>query len=163
MQCSRHLPAPDEPHPNRLRDAALRLQPSKCALCRKQVQFLGHIISRDGVSTDPAKAEKVAQQPRPTSVQEVQQFLGLAIYYQRFVRHFSSIAKPLYRLTERGHEFKWTLECDKAFAEIKTRLMSPPVLAFPDSPNRSFWTLMRATLESGLYSLRYREGKCWQS
>ena len=85
---------------DRLRGAGLKLKPSKCNLCSSQVQFLGHIVSADGVHTDPRLTEKVAQWPRPTSRREVQQFLGLANYYRRFVQGFASIAKPLHRLTE---------------------------------------------------------------
>ncbi len=65
-------------------------------------------------------------------MQEVQQFLGLASYYRRFIRDFARIAKPLHLLTERGRPFKWTGECATAFAELKSRLVSSPILAFPD-------------------------------
>ena len=67
--------------------------------------ILGTVVSRGGVSTDPKKAAKVTKWPTPTSVQEVQQFLGLASYYHRFVRNFAEIAKPLHGLTEHGREF----------------------------------------------------------
>jgi len=116
----------------KLREAGLRLKPSKCSFCQESVSFLGHIVSREGVSTDPEKTAKVTNWPTPTSVQEVQQFLGLASYYRRFVRHFAEIAKPLHRLTERGREFVWTLECETAFATLKNRLSSAPILTFPD-------------------------------
>ena len=68
-----------------LRGAGLKLKPSKCKLCSSQVQFLGHIVSADRVHTDPQLIEKVAQWPRATSRREVQQFLGLANYYRRFI------------------------------------------------------------------------------
>ena len=116
----------------RLRKAGLKLQPSKCAFCRKQVAFLGHILSTDGIATDPAKTEKVAKWREPTSRREVQQFLGLANYYRRFVQDFAKIAKPLHRLTEKTARFVWTQECQKAFEELRSRLVSAPILAFPD-------------------------------
>ena len=116
----------------KLREAGLRLKPSKCSFCQESVSYLGHIVSREGVSTDPEKTAKVTRWPTPTSVQEVQQFLGLASYYRRFVRNFAEIAKPLHRLTERGREFVWTLECETAFATLKNRLSSAPILSFPD-------------------------------
>ena len=103
----------------KLREAGLRLKPSKCSFCQESVSYLGHIVSREGVSTDPEKTAKVTRWPTPTSVQEVQQFLGLASYYRRFVRNFAEIAKPLHRLTERGREFVWTLECETAFRHLK--------------------------------------------
>ena len=80
----------------KLREAGLRLKPSKCSFFQRQVGYLGHIVSREGVATDPAKTEKVAAWPCPTSVTEVQQFLGLASYYRRFIRNFAEIAKPLH-------------------------------------------------------------------
>ena len=66
----------------RLRAAGLKLQPMKCHLCSPKVEFLGHIVSAEGVSTDPKKIEKIANWPTPTSKREVQQFLGLANYYR---------------------------------------------------------------------------------
>ena len=116
----------------RLRESGLRLKPSKCSFFQREVQYLGHIISRDGVSTDPAKTEKVATWPTPTSVRETRQFLGFASYYRRFVKDFAHIARPLHRLTERCTAFVWTEECQEAFDELRRRLTSAPVLAYPD-------------------------------
>jgi len=121
----------------RFREAGLKLKPKKCQFCAQQVGFLGHIVSADGVRTDPAKTEKVAQWPIPTSRREVQQFLGLANYYRRFVKDFASIAKPLHRLTEKTAKFDWTDECLAAFKELRNKLTTAPVLAFPDY-NRPF-------------------------
>ena len=83
---------------NRLREAGLKLHPRKCTFCRKQVTFLSHAVSEDGVVTDPAKMNKVANWPEPASMREVRQFLGLMSYYHRFVKDFANIAKPLHRL-----------------------------------------------------------------
>ena len=116
----------------RFREAGLRLKPSKCCFFRTRVHYLGHVISRDGIATDPAKTEKVLSWPTPTSKREVQQFLGFAGYYRRFVRDFSAITRPLHRLTERTASFKWTEECQRAFDELRQKLCSAPVLAFPD-------------------------------
>ena len=99
----------------KLREAGLRLKPSKCSFCRESVSYLGHIVSREGVTTDPAK---VTSWPTPKSVQEVQQFLGLSSYCRRFVRNFVEIAHPLHRLTEHGRKFAWTLERETDFATL---------------------------------------------
>ena len=96
---------------DRLRDAGLRLKPSKCSFLRSEVEYLGHVISRDGVATDPSKLEKVANWPTPNSTREIQQFLGFASYNRRFIKVFAQIAKPLHRLTERGEIFHWSCEC----------------------------------------------------
>ena len=116
----------------RLRQAGLRLKLSKCSFFQHQVKYLGHIISREGVATDPAKTQKVADWPVPTSKREVQQFLGFAGYYRQFIREFAHTARPLYRLTERTATFKWTEECADAFQALRQSLCSTPVLAYPD-------------------------------
>ena len=116
----------------RLRESGLRLKPSKCSFFQSEVQYLGHIISRDGVATDPFKTEKVTTWPTPTSVRETQQFLGFAGYYRRFVKDFAQVARPLHRLTERPTNFVWTTECQDAFDELRRRLTSAPILAYPN-------------------------------
>ena len=116
----------------KLRGAGLRLKPAKCSLFHEKVSFLGHVIMRQGISTDPDKIDTVKKWSVPTSAREVQQFLGLVGYYRRYIQDFSMIATPLYRLTERGRVFEWTSECDAAFQKLKQRLISAPVLIFPN-------------------------------
>ena len=116
----------------RLRGAGLKLQPRKCGFCLPVVGFLGHIVSATGVSTDPSKTEKVAEWPVPSTKREVQQFLGLANYYRKFVQDFASLAKPLHRLSEKNVWFSWTPDCQKAFELLRQKLVSSPILAFPD-------------------------------
>ena len=99
----------------RLREAGLKLKPKKCAFLRRQVNYLGHVMTSDGVAADSAKVEKVSTGPIPTTVKEVQQFAG---YYRHFVKHFADIARPLHFLTEHVTEFRWTDECQAAFNEL---------------------------------------------
>ena len=116
----------------RLRQAGLKLKPSKCFLLRPQVPHLGHVISAEGVSTDPEKVKAVQQWPVPSKVTDVRSFLGLASYYRRFIQNFPEIAAPLHRLTAKTTEkFKWSHDCDLAFRALKEKLVSAPVLAFP--------------------------------
>ena len=89
-------------------------------------------MSREGITTDPEKTAKVTSWPTPKSVQDVQKFLGLSSYYQRFVRNFSEITKPLHRLTKRGQKFAQTVKCETAFTVLKQCLASAPILSFPD-------------------------------
>lgn len=77
---------------DRLRAAELKLKPPKCNFFQQKVQYLGHVVSRDGVTPDPAKVEKVATWPTPTTTKEVQQFLGLASYYRKFIQNFVELA-----------------------------------------------------------------------
>ena len=116
----------------RLKEAGLKLQPPKCCFFQKKVQYLGHIVSEDGIATDPSKVGKVAQWPTPSTAREVQQFLGLAGYYRRFIQNFSAIAKPLHKLTEWTSNFNWTNDCETSFKQLKEKLVSAPILTFPD-------------------------------
>ena len=105
---------------SRLRQAGLKLQPAKCKFFQQQVCFLGHVLLPGGVSPDPSKTDVVAEWPIPTNKKEVQQFLGLANYYRRFIKNFASIAKPLQRLTEKNlNFFEWTDTCQDAFNHLR--------------------------------------------
>ena len=116
---------------SRLRDAGLKLKPSKCQLFQRSVSYLGHIVSADGVATDPKKVEAVAEWPVPQCVRDVRSFLGLASYYRKFIRDFAKIASPLHALTEKARQFVWSDDCQEAFDELKARLQSAPVLSYP--------------------------------
>ena len=100
--------------------------------CQQQVAFLDHIVSADGVATDPSKTDVVSKWPTPQSRKEVQQFLGLANYYRRFLKNVASISKPLQRLTEKNIPFEWTTGCLNAFDEQRNCLVSSPILAYPE-------------------------------
>jgi hypothetical protein len=96
------------------------------------VPFLGHINSNGGILVDPAKVKEIVAWSIPTTVIEIQSFLGLAGYYRRFIEGFSKITKPMTSLLEKGQEFKWDEKCQDSFDQLKERLMSPPVLVMPD-------------------------------
>ena len=116
----------------RLRSAGLKVKPGKCELLKRKVSFLGHVVSAEGIATDPTKIEKVLRWPVPNTRREVQQFLGLANYYRRFVPEFAAITKPLHRLTEKNCPFQWSSVCQHAFDTLREKLVSPPILAYPD-------------------------------
>ena len=94
--------------------------------------YLGHVVFNKGIAPDPAKIEKIASWPVPTSPKDVQQFLGLAGYYQLFIWDFAEVARSLHRLTESNRSFKWSTECQKAFDELKHFLRSSPILCYPN-------------------------------
>ena len=121
---------------DRLRQAGLKLKPSKCELVRTTVDFLGHRVSGDGVSTAPSKIEAVVAWPVPCNVTEVRAFLGLCGYYRRFVCNFANIAAPLHALTGHNQTFRWTVQCQEAFDSLKAALSSSPVLVMPDDTGR---------------------------
>eukprot|EP00794_Sanderia_malayensis_P004444 gene4444-biopygen3615 len=117
---------------DRLREANLKLKPSKCHFVRSSVNFLGFVVSSEGLLPDPDKLEAVKSFPTPTSVKSIRSFLGLCNYYRRFVQNFAKIVSPLNRLTHKDVTFEWSPECAAAFQEIKHRLCSRPILAYPD-------------------------------
>ena len=116
----------------RLRDAKLRLNPEKCQFCRSELQYLGHVVTRDGIHTDPKKISAVADWPAPTTVRKIRQFVGMASWYRRFVPNFSTIVAPLTRLTGKNARWRWGEEEEKAFQALKSALTSAPILACPD-------------------------------
>lgn len=92
---------------------------------------MGHIVSANGITMDPAKVEAITKWPRPTTMTKVRSFLGLAGYYRRFVEGFSCLALPLTKLMRKGEKFVWGEECDESFEELKKRLVSSPILTLP--------------------------------
>nr|GEZ43551.1 putative reverse transcriptase domain-containing protein [Tanacetum cinerariifolium] len=114
-----------------LRQEKLYAKFSKCEFWLSSVAFLGHIVSAEGITMDPAKVEAITKWPRPTSVTEVRSFLGLAGYYRRFVEGFSRLALPMTKLMRKGEKFVWNEERKKSFEELKQRLVSAPVLTLP--------------------------------
>ncbi|GJY78017.1 putative reverse transcriptase domain-containing protein [Tanacetum coccineum] len=108
---------------------------SKCEFWLKEVQFLGHVVNRDGIHMDPSKVESVKNWKIPESSTEIRSFLGLAGYYRRFIENFSKIAKPLTLLTQKNKTYVWGNEQDEAFRILKEKLCNAPVLALPDGPD----------------------------
>jgi len=120
----------------RLREANLKLKPSKCQVMQKQVTFLGFTVSQAGVGTDPSKIEAIQDWPVPTNLRQSRAFVGLCQYYRRFVPNFSEIAAPLHALTKKGARFDWSPQCQSAFEKLKYCLTSADVLALPNDEGK---------------------------
>ena len=114
-----------------LRTNKLYLKASKCSFAQQSLEYLGHIISDQGVSTDPEKTQVMLQWPIPTSFTELRAFLGLTGYYRKFVRNYGIIAKPL-TLLLRNKQFQWTDQANTAFHNLKMAMTTTPVLALPN-------------------------------
>ncbi|KAL5011242.1 hypothetical protein ScPMuIL_011676 [Solemya velum] len=117
----------------RFRQFNLKLKPRKCHLFQEKVLFLGHVISGDGVETNAQLTETVRNWPVPSTVKDVQSFLGITNYYRRYIPHYAELAEPLYALLPKGIEFIWSESQQTAFETLKAVLASPPILAFPIS------------------------------
>ncbi|KAG5270294.1 hypothetical protein AALO_G00191040 [Alosa alosa] len=116
-------------------DNHLFVKPEKCEFHVSEVSFLGFILSSGGLRMDPKKTQVVRDWPQPTSVKEVQRFLGFANFYRKFIRNFSSVAAPLSNLTrKKPGPFIWTPEAERAFQDLKVRFTSAPILTLPDPP-----------------------------
>jgi hypothetical protein len=98
----------------------------------KEVSFLGHIISTEGIAVDPSKVQEVLDWKSLRSVTQIRSFLRLVGYYRRFIPNFSKITKPMIQLLEKEAKFKWSMQCKEAFLTLKKLLTTTPVLAQPD-------------------------------
>ena len=93
---------------------------------------MGHVLSEEGLNPDPRKIDAVKSFPQPKNMKNVRQFLGLAVYYRRFIKNFAQIAKPLTRLLQKNVIFEWDDKANETFEALKESLCNPPVLQFPD-------------------------------
>ncbi len=129
---------------SRLQQHSLKLKGSKCEFFKDRVQYLGHIVSAEGVETDPEKVRAIKEWPVPTTIKDVRKFLGFAGYYRRFVKDYSKIVRPINDLlighptnkktkkTRKAVPWIWSDEQQTAFESIIDRLTSPPILAYAD-------------------------------
>ena len=116
---------------SRLTEAGLKINPKKCKLLSERVIVLGHVVTRDGISTDSEKVRVIKEWPVPENESQLRAFLGTAGYYRGFVPNYADIAAPLHSASQKGERFRWTAECEEAFRNIKRKLMNAPILAFP--------------------------------
>ncbi|KAL0818955.1 hypothetical protein ABMA28_008252 [Loxostege sticticalis] len=117
---------------DRLRDFNLKLKPEKCEFLRKEVTYLGHIIGEDGVRPNPEKVKAVTDFPTPKTAKDIKSFLGLVSYYRRFIPDFSKHAKSLTSLLKKDVPFEWKNEQQLSFETLKNKLVTAPILAYPD-------------------------------
>jgi hypothetical protein len=109
---------------------------SKCEFWIKEVSFLGHVVSLEGITVDPGKVKEVLEWKPPMTVSEVQSFLGLAGYYQRFILNFSKIVKPITELLKKGNKYVWSEACVEAFKHLR-KLLTTYHTPFRDSGNEA--------------------------
>jgi hypothetical protein len=111
-------------------DAIIKLK--KCEFGKRNIEFLGHIVGKDGLQPEVKKVEKIKNMKRPESVTEVRSFLELCSYYRKFMKDFSKIAKPLFNLVKKDNKFEWGKEQQEAFDILRTKLTEKPILEYPD-------------------------------
>jgi len=108
-----------------------RIAQANLKLFRRQVEFLGHVISEKGIAMQEEKVKAIKTWPSPKNLTELRACIGTCGYYRRFVKDFFSIAAPMFQLMKKGVRWKWTRESQDAFDVLKARLVSEPILALP--------------------------------
>lgn len=117
---------------DRLMEAGLTINFDKCHFCRPELKYLGYLVNKNGLLVNPEKVSAITEFPRPTSPTAIKRFVGLASWYRRFIKNFSTVMDPLHKITGKNKPFVWSDECEDSFKEIKSLLTSAPVLACPD-------------------------------
>eukprot|EP00253_Pinus_taeda_P010499 PITA_10499 len=130
---------------------------SKCDFFKEEIQYLGHVITKDGIAVDPEKIKAIMEWPVPKDVADVRSFMGLAGYYRRFVEGFSRVAYPITSLQKKGKAFHWTTNCQKSFEQLKHLLTTTPILSIAD-PGKDYVVCTDASKE-GVGGVLMQEGK----
>lgn len=115
----------------RLEKAGLTISIQKSRFCRRQVMYLGYLLTENGLAIDSTKLEPILNYPRPKSIREVRRLMGLMGFYHKFIQNYSHITAPITDLLKKSKKFKWTEEAEHALDELKSVLTSSPVLANP--------------------------------
>ena len=120
----------------KMREAGLKLKPSKCKFFRDQIAYLGHIVSKSGIETDPKKILDIKEWPQPKTVTDVRQFLGFTNYYRKFIKQYAQVANSLNKLISgdnakrKNKKVEWTPDCEESFQSLKKICTETPVLAY---------------------------------
>ena len=145
----------------KLDEAGLHLKPSKCEFFKDRLEYLGHIVSSQGIETNPKKIMAIVNWPQPKKVTQVRRFLGFCNYYRKFIKGYAQIAKPLYQLIagdnakKKTNEIKRTDHCEEAFLKLKEICRDIPILAYADY-TKSFKVHIDAS-EQGLGVVLYQD------
>lgn len=155
----------------RLRETGLKIKVEKCHFLQSEVKFLGHVVSAEGVSTDPEKVSAVKQWPVPNTLKELRSFVGFCSYYRRFIEGFSKVAGPLHNVVnlcssqasaaqaDRLFKHSWTPECQQAFEHLQERLTSAPTLGYADFTLPFVLETDASSLGLGAVLYQYQDGR----
>lgn len=116
----------------RLRKVNLKINPKKCNFCKKELLYLGHIVTAEGVLPDPEKVKAIQNYTTPQNSDDVRRFVAMCNYYRKFIPHFADITIPLNKLCRKHIKFEWTENCQNSFEILKQALVTPPILEYPN-------------------------------
>ena len=136
----------------RFKEANIKLKPSKCAFAKAEEKYLGHIMAKDGIKTDPDKLKVMTNFPVPKNVKDIRIFLGLTGFYRRFLDCYSKLTAPLTKLLGKEIPYIWTEQCQQSFQTLKRCLTTPKVLISPDL-NKEFWLFCDSSTQALGYIL----------
>ena len=145
----------------KLDEAGLRLKPNKCEFFKDRLEYLGHIVCKQGIETNPKKIMAIANWPWPKNITQFRSFLGFHNYYCKFIKNHAQIAKPLYLLItgdnakKNTNEVEWTNECESVFYKLKEICSETPILAYADYTN--IFKLHTGASEKGLGAVLYQD------
>ena len=142
-----------------LKHAKLKLSADKCAFAAREISYLGHRVTEEGLLLNPSLLAVIREISPPQNATEVRSFLGLAGYYRRYVKNFAAIARPLHALTRKDVVFHWSSDCQDAFNCLKTLLTTSPITAFPDFSLPFRLYTGASTTGLGAILAQVREGK----
>ncbi|GBC51896.2 uncharacterized protein LOC105206816 [Rhizophagus irregularis DAOM 181602=DAOM 197198] len=134
---------------NRIRKANLRLKAEKCHFAAAELQFLGHVVGKEGVKLDPEKVNKMVNYPEPQNIRELRGVLGLFFYYQCFIKDFAKVADPMYKLLKMDAPYEWMNLQQKAFENLRDKLTTAPIIQYPDFSNSFFLYTDASTIGLG--------------
>jgi transposase InsO family protein len=144
-----------------LREHDLYAKVEKCEFHVTKVDYLGFVITPEGVEMDPAKVEDIRNWTPPTNVKQVRGFLGFANFYRRFIHSFSNVVKPLYNLLTKDVTFQWTTECQQVFDELKRRFTTEPILRHFDPHRATKIESDASAFAIGAVLLQLHDDKLW--
>lgn len=140
------------------RRSNLKLNPGKCNFFRPEVTYLGHTCTQNGLLPDKNKTFAIENYPRPHDKDSTRRFAAFLNYYRRFIQNFSEIIQPLNKLTRKNVEFVWTDECENAFQTLKSKLLSPNILQYPDFSKQFIVTVDASNIACGAVLSQINDG-----
>lgn len=144
---------------NLLQTNNLKINPDKCEFMQKELKYLGHVITLEGIKPQSEKIEKILNVQQPKNVKQIQAFLGLTGYYRKFIEDYGLLAKPLTKLLRKDIKFNFDQECKKSFEILKRKITEAPILKYPDDEKRFSITTDASNEALGVVLTQEHDGK----